>query len=93
MALRFTVVGFRFVGETPQSLKNGKITLEPEPTNPYDSNAIRVLVNGKAVGHVAREDCKYMKDNISADISVIETYSASAVCRCVPVSKNEILNA
>ena len=30
------------------------VRLEPEPTNPYDKNAIRVLVNGHHVGYVPR---------------------------------------
>jgi hypothetical protein len=31
-------------------------TLEPEPTNPKDRNAVTVLVEGKCVGHLSRED-------------------------------------
>ena len=30
--------------------------LEPEPNNPYDPNAIRVLVEGHHIGHLSRED-------------------------------------
>ncbi len=30
--------------------------LQPEPDNRYDPNAIRVLVDGRPVGHLARED-------------------------------------
>lgn len=30
--------------------------LEPEPDNPYDSNAIKVLVAGEQVGYLSRED-------------------------------------
>jgi hypothetical protein len=30
--------------------------LVPEPTNPYDRNAVAVLVNGMRVGHLARDD-------------------------------------
>ena len=30
--------------------------LEPEPDNPYDPNAIRVLVHGNLVGYLSRED-------------------------------------
>lgn len=31
-------------------------TLEPEPTNPHDPNAIKVLVDGRHVGYVPRQD-------------------------------------
>jgi hypothetical protein len=30
--------------------------LEPEPDNPYDSNAIKVLIGGAVVGYLSRED-------------------------------------
>jgi hypothetical protein len=33
-----------------------KATLEPEPTNPHDPNAIRVLAAGRHVGYLSRED-------------------------------------
>ena len=31
-------------------------TLEPEPENPHDANAVRVLVEGRHVGYLSRED-------------------------------------
>ena len=31
------------------------VTLEREPLNPYDKNAVRVLLNGRMVGYVPRE--------------------------------------
>ena len=33
-----------------------KVDLVPEPTNPYDKNAIRVEYNRHHVGYVAKED-------------------------------------
>jgi hypothetical protein len=30
--------------------------LVPEPTNPYDRNAIKVMIDGECVGHVSRQD-------------------------------------
>ena len=30
--------------------------LEPEPTNPHDANAVRVLIDGRMVGYLSRED-------------------------------------
>ena len=31
-------------------------TLEPEPTNPHDANAIKVVVEGRLVGYLSRDD-------------------------------------
>ena len=31
-------------------------TLEPEPGNPHDANAIKVLVEGRHVGYLSRDD-------------------------------------
>jgi hypothetical protein len=33
-----------------------RATLLPEPTNPYDKNAVEVLIDGHLVGHLSRED-------------------------------------
>jgi hypothetical protein len=30
--------------------------LVPEPTNPYDRNAIKVMIDGACVGHLSRQD-------------------------------------
>jgi hypothetical protein len=30
--------------------------LDPEPQNPHDSNAVRILIDGGVVGHLSRED-------------------------------------
>lgn len=31
-------------------------TLQPEPTNPYDKNAVAVLIRGRKVAHLSRSD-------------------------------------
>lgn len=38
-----------------------------EPTNKYDSNAIKCLINGKLVGHVNREDAETISANLDAN--------------------------
>lgn len=55
-AIRFFVVGMKFHGNHIFTNEdNGKISLEKEDDNPYDNNAIKVLVNKKHVAYVAKE--------------------------------------
>lgn len=35
-------------------------TLVPEPENPYDSNAIKVLVGGKHIGYIKSSSCSHL---------------------------------
>jgi hypothetical protein len=83
--LRPTVGGFVFaVGEsiyldelkeilrgTPK--RKGKYetiaTLSPEPLNPHDANAIRVLIRTKPVGYLSRADAKTFRKSHSAAIA------------------------
>lgn len=48
--------------------------LEPEPDNPYDSSAVAVLIDGKKVGHLSRDDCEDFHDFLA------ETGATSAMC-------------
>lgn len=52
-----------------------KVDLVPEPTNPYDKNAIRVEYNGHHVGYVAKEDAYRLRRKKEAKMLVID-YSA-----------------
>ena len=65
MNSQFTVVGFRFRGCTPDVLNSGTITLEPDDNNPYDKNAVKVLVGDKHVAYVSRDDAEYIKQLIT----------------------------
>lgn len=55
------IVGESFHTDNLKALKRKhgdgelQIVLRPEPSNPYDSNAVVVLVDGLAVGHLARD--------------------------------------
>lgn len=55
------IVGESFHTDNLQVLKRKyggrefQIVLRPEPANPYDSNAVVVLVDGLVVGHLARD--------------------------------------
>lgn len=51
----FLVAGVRFYNWKSADIQPGDtLTLEPEPTNPYDPNAIKVLKGTTQVGHVPR---------------------------------------
>jgi hypothetical protein len=43
-----------------------KLTLEPEPTNPYDRHAIRVLHNGRMLGYLPRNENRHMAKLLNA---------------------------
>ena len=43
-------------GPDPTAGPDSIAILKPEPTNPYDSNAVQVLVDGLLVGHLNRKD-------------------------------------
>lgn len=56
-------------------LKDQIIKIEREPTNKYDKNAIKASIQGKIVGHIARDDqVRFLKQTklpyfVKADIS------------------------
>ena len=51
------VAGFRHTSEVPlDAISVGmRATLEPEPDNPHDANAMVIRVDGKKMGHVPRQ--------------------------------------
>ncbi|CAJ0926900.1 1561_t:CDS:2 [Entrophospora sp. SA101] len=51
----FMVVGMRFRGGH-KFKKSDTITLEPEPSNTYDKNAIKVMVDGIHKAYVAKDE-------------------------------------
>jgi len=53
--------------------------LVPEPTNPYDRNAIKVTINGACVGYLSRQDAVTLGPAIRAAIK----HRGSGVCRAV----------
>lgn len=44
---------------------DGSALLEPEPTNKYDTNAIKVIVDGEHIGYIPSEKCAQVKELIS----------------------------
>ncbi|CAJ0767868.1 15351_t:CDS:1, partial [Entrophospora sp. SA101] len=51
----FMVVGMRFRGGH-KFKKSDTITLEPEPSNTYDKNAIKIMVDGIHKAYVAKDE-------------------------------------
>ena len=49
-----------------------QLELVEEPTNKYDPNAIKVIVDGKHIGYVPAKKCKKVK-NILHNKTIIET--------------------
>lgn len=47
------------------NFKTGITELIPEPTNPYDQNAIKVLIDGKHVGYIKKGSCKHILNLIN----------------------------
>ena len=76
------VVGFckREEKYEPEVILNGKITFEKEPTNIHDKNAVKVLVDGKHVAYVNKEQNINFPDNVT-QIEVGEIRKASATLK------------
>jgi hypothetical protein len=53
--------------------------LVPEPTNPYDRNAVRVDIDGGTVGYLARQDAVLFKQRLDSHGLSDATTSAPAV--------------
>ena len=76
---RFVVVGMRFNGNHIFS-DGDVVTLEADPDNRYDTNAIRVIANGKHVAYVARNHTQFLsKEDYNRNISLVETMPNFAV--------------
>jgi hypothetical protein len=53
--------------------------LVPEPTNPYDRNAIKVTIDGACVGHLSRQDAMTLRPAVREAIK----RQGSGICRAV----------
>lgn len=58
----FRLANVEKVANQIDSNKNVLVTLEEEPTNPYDPNAIKVLMNGEFVGYVPKDSTAIMNE-------------------------------
>ncbi|XP_066477264.1 helicase-like transcription factor isoform X2 [Tiliqua scincoides] len=77
--LRGNVVGLRYY--TGVVNNNELVSLQREPNNPYDRNAVKVInVNGDQVGHIKKElaaSLAYIMDNKLAVVEGIVPYGAN----------------
>ena len=57
---------------------NTVFTMKPEPTNPYDKNAIMILHNGKTIGYVPKEQIfqTMCREHINEPLLVINMHHA-----------------
>jgi len=53
--------------------------LVPEPTNPYDENAIMVKIDDRQVGHLSRQDAKELGPAIAEGIE----HQGTGICHAV----------
>ena len=87
----WTVVGFFKNGRNvaPSQLRDDVegITFELEPTNAFDPNAVKVLMQGSHVAYVSRVDAPKAKAflalNKPYDVVVTQTFDASATLSVV----------
>ena len=55
-----TIVGMQYMDnilfDDVAEISSREISLEPEPTNPYDSGAVKFLSGSKHIGYISRDD-------------------------------------
>ena len=60
-----TAVGMRFRGNHGFTVQDN-ILLVKEDENPRDANAVKIMVDGRHVAYVAREDCRMARRAIDS---------------------------
>lgn len=61
--LEFLIAGITHGEHVDDHLGEFAATLEPEPTNPYDQNAIKIVTHeGHRVGYVPKDQTQYVRD-------------------------------
>lgn len=69
--LWFSAVGMKYRGNYIFK-RTDKVSLVLENDNPYDKNAIKVVVGGKHVAYVCRDDTLRVREAMSAGIGEIQ---------------------
>lgn len=64
-----TLFGRPAVERLEQLTVNAQLRLEPEPTNKYDRNAIRVVAGGQPIGYIERDRAATLAAVIAQDPS------------------------
>ena len=61
--LEFSIAGITHGEHIDEHLGEFAATLEPDPTNPYDQNAIKIVTGeGHRVGYVPKDQTQYVRD-------------------------------
>lgn len=61
--LEFPIAGITHGEHVDEHLGEFAATLEPDPTNPYDQNAIKIVAReGHRVGYVPKDQTQYVRD-------------------------------
>ena len=64
--LEFNIAGVTHGEHVDEHLGEFVATLEPDPTNPYDQNAIKIVSHeGQRVGYVPKDQTQYVRDFIT----------------------------
>lgn len=64
--LEFLIAGITHGEHVDEHLGEFAATLEPDPTNPYDQNAIKIVTSeGHRVGYVPKDQTAYVRDFIT----------------------------
>lgn len=93
MELTLNVAGVTFEGRQDiirglVAKKSHRATLQPEPDNPYDPDAVAVVVGGKKVGYVPKEYSHDVKSGLGEILFTRFSpyYSENLGCYCGTVS-------
>lgn len=71
------------------NFKPGKTELIPEPTNPHDPNAIKVVIDGKHVGYIKGGSCKRVLNLLEGKrIEKIESIIGGGKYKCLELDGN-----
>lgn len=61
--LQFPIAGLTYVEDIDEYLGELVATLESDPTNPYDANAIKIVAHdGHRIGFVPKDQTKFVRD-------------------------------
>lgn len=87
----FIAVGMKYRNGHNFSISDsGKISLEREPDNKYDKNAIKIMLNSKHIAYVAKDYNikmnKILNKYSNINVKFIKSYPASA-CLCIEYKK------
>ena len=79
--LTINAVGFQYRGRLPDDVRNGNLSLLPDPSNEYDANAIKLLSNEEHIAYISAKQCeqvhKYIKSNPNHSVQVIQIFPGS----------------